>query len=169
LAATHRLFLPLALFKSAHAQDLLTPPSDHRARAATVRLAYEREGLIGSNPAAVHVHDNRSVNIGAMPAAVRKMVIDKMIEITRRENPEKSLGEVTAIIEAELGDSSSIDVPAQPEAREIVTAEEVLPTVVATPSTAPEVDLPVEDRLRRREIVTQWSFVKSMHQFLGVE
>jgi len=147
-----------------HLEDLISPPKDARARNAIIRTAYEKDGLIGSNPAAVHLHEHQSINIGGMPTRLRNLLIDRMIEITRAKHPEKTLGEVAAIVQAELGDSSTIDV--QPA--EDVPESESAPSVEA-PSAVPDVDLPVEDPLHRREIVSQKGFIKSMHRFLGVE
>src|SRR5262245_23421561 len=76
------------------AEDLLSPPKEARVKVATLRLGYERAGLLGTNPNVLHLHQtNQEFNFNAVPAELQKKFFARMINIAARENPESSAEE----------------------------------------------------------------------------
>src|SRR5262249_40305131 len=101
-----------------HMEKLLNPPTDERTTLAYVRTAYERDGLIGNSPAAVHLHEHRTANFIAAPAELQEKFVSRMFNVALRMYPGKSLSEIKSLVEGELG--VTIDVtPAAPAAEPI--------------------------------------------------
>src|SRR6266566_9409212 len=124
-------------------QELWNPPKDGRTRLMLYRLALEGAREIGaaSNPE-VHLH-------ATLPPVVQRMLEQKMREIIDNQS--------SKAIDAEI-------VTATAETQE--TACEVL-EAPNQPDTAPDVTIP-NDTLRK-QVVTGTGFIRSMHEFLGVE
>jgi hypothetical protein len=121
--------------------ELLDPPADARSRIQVISKGLEIGKLIGDR-GELHLH-------ATLPPVVQRMLETKMVEIIDHRNAEAIDAEILTDEETQGGNAST-------------------PVEVAV-TARPESDLPVEDPMRRREIVTNRGFVKSMHQFLGVE
>jgi hypothetical protein len=85
--------------------DLINPGKDFRARNTSIRLGLEADGYIGSNPAAVHLHQhqhNERINFNALSPATQQLMFSKMIEVQRRQTPEKTWEETRADLEMQF-------------------------------------------------------------------
>ena len=99
-------------------------------------------GNLTGNRGEFHLH------AATLPPRVQQMLEQKMVEIIDRRNGEA--------IDAEIVSQEEKQADAPP-------AEPLAAT------TTPDVDIPTDDALSRRRIVTDRGFIKSMHQFLGGE
>src|SRR5215510_14978848 len=72
-----------------HMERLLNPPEDERTTLGYIRTAYERDGLIGNSPAAVHLHEHRIANFIAAPADLQRKFVRRMFDTGMRMYPDK--------------------------------------------------------------------------------
>ena len=84
-----------------HAQDLLYPPKDARARNTTIRTAYEKDGLIGATKE-VNLYQ-QNINVQTMPLAARQMMAMKIAELSIEKNPAITPHEVVKQVKEATG------------------------------------------------------------------
>jgi len=95
------------------AEELITPPEDGRTRVQVMRLGLERDGLIGANPAALHLHKHEyRPPFEHLPIVVQKLLLGKSLELVnlkRIEDGLPALQELPIEIAAELVTPDAID------------------------------------------------------------
>ena len=127
-------------------QKLTSNEKNDKVMLGYIRTGAELEGGLGNHL----IGDRGELHLHAtLPPRVQQMLEEKMLELMGQRNAEAIDAEIVSQEEKQDGSAPT-------------------PTEPLAPTNTPDVNIPTDDALHRRQIVTGRRYIKAMHDFLGV-